>query len=87
MSSLLAYLRMVFVTIDINVTNFTSNFLRYAFDPYTSLFGNFTWGIIFGFIGAGILVGSRSMVATFTYLVIVGLVFSAILPVALIAIF
>ena len=85
LSNILAYI--ILVTLDINLSNFTQNFLRIAFDPYTSLFGNMTWGIIFGFIGAGIFVGSKSIVATFTYLVIVGLVFAAILPSAIIGIF
>lgn len=72
--------------VDINITNFTENIFRYAFDPYISIFGNFTWGIIFGFIGAGIFVASRSAVTTFGYLIIVGLVFGLILPTAFIGI-
>jgi len=87
MSSFLIFLYSLFVTIEINVSNFVENFIRYAFDPYTSLFANFAWGIIFGFVGAGIFVGSRSIITVFTYLVIVGVVFAIILPIAIIAIF
>jgi len=75
------------VSIDINVTEFLKQPFKYAFDPYVSLFGNLTWGILFGFMGAGIYVGSHSQTTTFAYLVIVGIVFSIILPSAIIAIF
>ena len=85
MSSILAWI--VLVTVDINVSDFIGNFLQYAFDPYTSIFANFAWGIIFGFIGAGIFVGSKSIITIFTYLAVVGIVFAVILPIALIAIF
>jgi len=87
MNSLLAYIYTVFVTVDINVTNFTQNFLIFAFNPYTSIFANFTWGIIFGFVGAGLYVGSKSVITIFAYLVMVGIVFAAILPIAIIGIF
>jgi len=83
----LSNLYVLFVTFELNFTNFTQNWLIYAFDPYTSLFANMTWGILFGFIGAGIYVGSRSVQAVFTYLVVVGLIFGIILPSALAAIF
>ena len=60
----------------------------YAFNPYISIFGNLTWGIIFGFIGVAIYAQSeRQMLTTFGYLVIVGIIFSVILPIGLIAIF
>ena len=70
-----------------NLTNFTVNIFRYALDPYLSLFGNITWGFIFGFIGAGIYVNSRSIPTLFGYLLVVGLIFSVILPSAVYAIF
>ena len=84
MSSLLF---LVFTAFDFNITNFTQNWLIYAFNPYMNIFGNITWGIIFGFVGAGVYAGSRSAPTAFTYLVIVGLIFSALLPEALVAIF
>jgi len=84
MNSLLMFILAVF---DFNLTNFTQNWLVYAFDPYMNIFGNVTWGLIFGFVGAGVYVGSRSGPTAFTYLVIVGLIFSAILPEPLIAVF
>jgi len=83
MNELLLY---VLVTVDINLSDFISNWTQYAFNPYTSLFGNLTWGFIFGFIGAGIYMGSKSQATTFTYLVIVGIIFAVILPQAMIGI-
>lgn len=85
MNSLIALI--VAYTFDFNVSDFINNWLRYAFDPYTSLFGNITWGILFGFIGGGLYVGSKSTVTVFTYLTVVGLIFAAVLPLALSAIF
>ena len=73
--------------ISINVSDFINNWLQYSFNPYTSMLGNLVWGIIFGFIGAGIFVGSKSVQTAFTYLVIVGVVFGLILPQAIIGIF
>jgi len=87
MFNILTSIHLFFVTLDINITNFSQNFLRWAFNPYTSIFANFTWGIIFGFIGAGLFVGSKSIITAFTYLVLVGIVFAIILPWAIIAIF
>jgi len=85
MFNLMSFILMV--TIDINISDFVQNFLKYAFDPYTSIFANLAWGIIFGFIGAGLYVGSRSIVTMFTYLALVGITFAIILPFALVAIF
>jgi len=73
--------------ININISDFLSRWLQYAFNPYTSILSNLVWGILFGFIGAGIFVGSKSVQTAFTYLVIVGIVFSIILPAAVLAIF
>ena len=71
-----------------NFSNFASDgFLRVAFDPYLSIFGNFTWGIIFGFIGAGLYASNRSMGLAITYLVIVGIFMSIIFPAEVVAIF
>ena len=75
------------VSFNFNITNFTQEIFVYAFSPYVSIFGNLTWGIIFGFVGAGVYVGSNSIPTTFGYLCIIGLIFGAILPQALIAIF
>lgn len=79
--------RFIMVTFDLNVSEFMHQPFKYALDPYTSLFGNLTWGILFGFVGAGVYVGSHSQTTTFAYLVIVGIVFSLILPAAIISIF
>lgn len=86
MNSLIPFFLAV-IDINLNLSNFSQNIFVYAFNPYVSLFGNFTWGIIFGFIGAGLFVGSGSNRTAFTYLIIVGLIFSIVLPAALIALF
>lgn len=70
-----------------NITNFTANIFRYALDPYLSLFGNITWGFIFGFVGAAIYVNNKSLPTIFGYLIIVGVIFSVILPSAIYSIF
>ncbi|RLF62131.1 MAG: hypothetical protein DRN16_02395 [Thermoplasmata archaeon] len=70
-----------------NITNFTANIFRYALDPYLSLFGNITWGFIFGFVGAAIYVNNKSLPTIFGYLIIVGVIFSVILPAAIYSIF
>jgi len=71
-----------------NFQNFTADgILRVAFDPYLSIFGNFTWGIIFGFIGAGLYASNRSLGISITYLVLVGIFIAIIFPVEIIAIF
>ena len=63
------------------------NIFGYAFEPYITLFGNITWGIIFGFMGAALYVAAeRSVLHIFGYLIIVGVFFAIILPTALIAI-
>jgi len=38
------------------------------------------WGILLGFIGAGIHANKRSLLTTGTYLVLVGIFFSIIMP-------
>jgi len=83
LNNLLAF---ILVSIDINISNFVTNWSIYAFNPYTSLFGNITWGILFGFFAAGIYVTSKSQTTTFTFLVIMGVVFAIILPEGLVAI-
>jgi len=71
-----------------NFTNFTeAGIIRIAFDPYLSIFGNFTWGIIFGFIGAGLYAGNRSLGLSITYLILVGIFISIIFPIQVMAIF
>lgn len=66
---------------------FEEGFIRVAFDPYLSIFGNFTWGLIFGFIGAGLYVNERSIAIALTYLVLVGIFFSIVFPAILIYLF
>ena len=75
-------------TLDYNFTNFTSSgIIRIAMDPYFIIFRNFTWGIIFGFIGAGLYANERSVGTLIAYLVIVGVFFSIIFPEALVYLF
>ena len=64
-----------------NFSNFTAGgILRLGFDPYTSVLGNVTWGIIFGFIGAGIYANQRSLGITLAYLIGIGAFFGLIFP-------
>lgn len=65
--------------VNFNFTSFTAEgILRVAFDPYYNIFGNLTWGIILGFIGAGLYANERSIGTIATYLILVG-IFAAIL--------
>ena len=69
------------MAIEFNFSNFTNQgIIRVAFLPYTSLFGNYFWGIMFGFIGAGIYAKKRSKLTTAIYLIIVGIFFGIVLP-------
>jgi len=71
----------------LNFSNFTGNVFVYAFDPYLSLLGNFTWGIIFGFIGAGVYVASeRQLLTTTGYLILMGVIFAVIMSTSLVTI-
>ena len=79
---------MTFVVPSFNLSDIINQTFVIAFNPYVSIFGNLTWGIIFGFMGGAIYAGSeRQYLLTFGYLVIVGITFGIILPYALIAIF
>jgi len=76
------------VDIALNFTNFTvDGILRAAFDPYTSILGNFFWGIFFGFIGAGLYANERSITTIATYLILIGIFFSIIFPIPLMYLF
>ena len=81
------FLLFVLISIDINISDFITNWSVYAFNPYTSIFGNITWGIMFGFFTGGVYVTSKSQTTTFALLVVMGIVFAIILPQALVAIF
>ena len=71
------------------MTEFLQSVFVYAFNPYISMFGNLTWGFIFGFIGAAVYVSSeKQYLTTLGYLVLVGLILvAADLPYAAVAIF
>lgn len=78
----------IMATLDFNFTNFTGGGLvRWGFDPYYAIFGNFTWGIILGFIGTGLYAGERSIGTILIYLLLVGIFFSIIFPAPLIYLF
>ena len=78
----------VAAAIDFSLTNLTTEgILRVAFDPYYNVFGNFTWGIIFGFIGAGLYANERSIGTITTYLILVGIFGSILFPAQLIMLF
>ena len=80
--------QIVAASVDYNFTNFTvGGLLRVAFDPYYAIFGNLTWGIIFGFIGAGIYANNQSLGTVGIYLIIVGVFFSIVFPIWFVYIF
>jgi len=80
-------LTLVLVTIDINLTDFITNWTIYAFSPYTTIFGDLTFGIILGFIGAGAYVGAGSKILVFGFMIVVGIIFAVVLPDTLILMF
>ena len=54
--------------------------MYYAFQPYIAIFGQFFFGIFFGFIGMGVYVASeRNYLLTFGYLVIMGIFFGLVM--------
>lgn len=76
------------VNYSFNLSDFMGSVFVYAFNPYISLFGNLTWGIIFGFIGAAVYVASEKQTLTILgYLILVGIIFSVVLPWGAVAIF
>lgn len=61
----------------INFSNFTRDgIIRVAFQPYYAIMGNFTWGIIFGFIGVALYANERSMGTVSIFLILIGVFFS-----------
>lgn len=78
----------VATSIDFDLNDLTvQGILRVAFDPYFSVFGEFTWGIIFGFIGAGLYINERSIGSIATFLILVGVFATIILPSEIIFLF
>jgi len=76
------------MAINLSFSNFTdAGIIRVAFDPYLSVLGNFTWGIMFGFIGAGLYANERSIGTITLYMILIGIFFSIIFPFWLIYIF
>ena len=71
-----------------NLTNLTDGGLaRAMFECYRTIFGNFFWALVFGFIGAGIYVNERSIGSIVTYLMLVGIFISVVFGANVIAIF
>lgn len=71
-----------------NFSNFTRDgIIKVAFNPYLEVFGNFTWGIIFGFIGAAIYANERSIGTATIYLILVGAFMAIVFPLAVAGIF
>ena len=78
----------VAAAIDFSLTNLTTEgILRVAFDTYYTVFGNLTWGIILGFIGAGLYANERSIGTIATYLVLVGIFASMLFPAQVVMLF
>jgi len=82
-----SFLLFIMVTIDINLSDFVTNWLKYAFNPYTSIFGDLTFGILFGFIGAGVYVGAGSKITIFGFMILAGIIFAVVLPSVVILMF
>jgi hypothetical protein len=71
-----------------NLTNLTDyGIARAMFWCYRSIFGNYFFAIMFGFIGAGIYVNERSIGSIVTYLILVGIFMSIVLTTEVVAIF
>jgi len=74
--------------IDISFDDFIDDgIFKISFSPYVAILGNFTWGIIFGFIGAGLYANERSIAVISAYLILVGTFFSIILPYSVVYLF
>ena len=77
--------------INLNLSNLSYELMRHSVEPYTNIFGNFFWGMFFGFIGTAIYAAgagdSRIYIVLISYLVGVGIIFGIILDDATIAIF
>lgn len=77
--------------INLNLSNLTYEVMRHSVEPYTNIFGNYFWGMFFGFIGTSIYAAgagdSRIYLVLMSYLVGVGIIFSVILDTAVVAIF
>ena len=77
--------------LDINLSNLTYELARNSITPYTTIFGNFFWGIFFGFIGAAIYAagsGDKRIYLVLTvYLIGIGVIFGILFDLAAIAIF
>ena len=89
MATILSLIHIVMAgQVGLNFTDFINGgIIRVAFNPYTSVIGNFTWGIMFGFIGAGLYANERSIGTVLTYLVLVGIFFSIIFPASIVFLF
>ena len=77
--------------INLNLSNLTYEIVQHSVEPYTNIFGNYFWGMFFGFIGVSIYAAgagdSRIYLVLISYLVGVGIIFGVILDNAVVAIF
>ena len=85
---ILYYIHIILAAINLNLSNLTTDgILKAAFNPYYSIFGEFTWGIILGFIGGALYINERSIGTTTTYLILMGLFVSIIFPSHIVGLF
>lgn len=81
----------IILAINLNLSNLTYELVRHSIEPYTNIFGNYFWGICFGFVGASIYAAgsgdSRIYLILTAYLIGVGIIFAAILDYAIVSIF
>ena len=69
------------------VSNLTSNPFQMGFVPYTNLVGNWFFAMFFGFIGGSVYIGTGNKNALLTYLILVGIFMTLVLPSLVLAIF
>jgi len=83
-----ALINLVMTSINLNLSNLTTDgLIKAAFNPYYSIFGEFTWGIILGFIGGALYINERSISTTTTYLILTGIFVSLIFPSHIVGLF
>ena len=72
----------------VNFSNFTSDgIFKVSFQVYLVIFHDLFWGLLFGFIGAGIYANNRNKSTIATYLILVGAILGVILPTHIVGIF
>jgi len=69
------------------ISNLTSNPFKMGFVPYTGMLGNWFFAMFFGFIGGAVYIGTGNKGALLTYLMLVGIFMTLVLPFLILTIF